>query len=388
MAKYFIDGFKAKGGNHCQTTALRDVFSSKGLDIEEDILFGLGGGLGFIYWYVKSMPSPFIGGRTGGKDELFIRNACKRIGANSELFQTSSSKNAYQKLINILSNGSAAYTFVDMAYLPYLALPNNAHFGGHTIAVFGVNEENNLAYVADRSKREFEIKLSDLNNARSSKYPPFPAKNKLLDIEFPDEIYINEISITNSIKECCDNMIHTPIKNIGLEGIKKWAQIVTKWPESFKGINLFGCLFNTFIYLEIGGTGGGAFRPMYSRFLNKASKISSLSLKESSNDFCELGKIWSEVAYCALPDWWPEFKEVREIMIKKNKFFEDGTDYDPINIMETNSIMDEIIKNACQKMKPEEMNQLLSDLKDKIVLCYEKESEAFNKLKMIVEEYK
>ena len=31
---------------------------------------------------------------------------------------------------------------------------------------------------------------------------------------------------------------------------------VSQWPGQFKGLNLFDCLFNTFIYIEIGGTGG------------------------------------------------------------------------------------------------------------------------------------
>lgn len=386
MSSYVIDDFEVNGGKHCQTTALRDVFSSKGIKIDEETLFGLGGGLGFIYWYVKVMPTPFIGGRTGGKNELFIRNACERINAKSELFQTGSPKKAYEKLISILSKGSAVYTFVDMAYLPYLALPNDAHFGGHTVAVFGVDEEKNLACIADRSKKAFEVNLNDLRAARNSTYAPFPAMNKLLDIEYPSDIEIKKESVISAIKECCNNMQNPPIKNIGLEGMKKWAQLVQKWPDSFKGMNLFGCLFNTFIYLEVGGTGGGAFRPMYSRFLDKASKMANLPLNESRDDFKELGKLWSQIAYSALPNWWPVMKDTRELMIKKNRNFEEGTNYSPEDAMEHNKTMEVMIKNACEEMKSKDLESLLRDLKDNILICYEKEKEAFEKLSSIIEE--
>jgi hypothetical protein len=385
MSSYIIDDFEVKGGKHCQTTALRHVLLSKGIKIDEETLFGLGGGLGFIYWHVKVMPVPFIGGRTGGKNELFLRNACERIGTRYELFQTESPKKAYDKLIGILSNGSAVYTFVDMAYLPYLALPNDAHFGGHTVAVFGVDEEKNLAYVADRSKKAFEVNLNNLRDARNSKYAPFPAMNKLLDIEYPQDIEITNEAIIYAIKECCNNMRNPPIKNIGLEGMKKWAQAVQKWPDFFKGMNLFGCIFNTFIYLEIGGTGGGAFRPMYSRFLDKASKIINLPLNESRDDFEELGKLWSHIAYSALPNWWPVMKDIRELLIKKNRIFEEGTNYSLDDAMEYNKTMEVMIENACEEMKSKDFGSLLSDLKDNILICYEKEKEAFEKLNNIIE---
>ena len=68
-------------------------------------------------------------------------------------------------------------------------------------------------------------------------------------------------------------MLNPPIKNAGLAGIQKWADIIVKWPEQFKGINLFGALMNGFLYIEISGTGGNAFRSMYAQFLEEASSI-------------------------------------------------------------------------------------------------------------------
>ena len=63
--KLMIAGFNQFGGKHCWTTALKSLFDHHGLHLSEEMLFGLGGGIGFIYWYMKMMPAPFIGGRHG-----------------------------------------------------------------------------------------------------------------------------------------------------------------------------------------------------------------------------------------------------------------------------------------------------------------------------------
>lgn len=138
--KLIIQDFNQFGGKHCQTTALKSVLDYHGLYLSEEMLLGLGGGVGFIYWYMKLMPSPFIGTRYG-KVEEFLLNICKRIGAEATLFQTTSVKKGYQELKKILREDEPVYVFVDMPYLPYLALPEMAHFGGHAVVVFGLDEQ-------------------------------------------------------------------------------------------------------------------------------------------------------------------------------------------------------------------------------------------------------
>ena len=55
-------------------------------------------------------------------------------------------------------------------------------------------------------------------------------------------------------------------------------------------------LFTLYIFIEIGGTGGGCFRYMYSRFLKEAMKITgSKSLGEASRMFHKSGKIFTEI---------------------------------------------------------------------------------------------
>ena len=43
-----IEGFEPFVGKHCETSALKRVFDYHGLCLSEDMLFGLGGGIGFL----------------------------------------------------------------------------------------------------------------------------------------------------------------------------------------------------------------------------------------------------------------------------------------------------------------------------------------------------
>ena len=65
-----VQGFDQFGGKHCQTAALKNILDYHGLHFPEEMLLGMGGGIGFIYWSMKRMPAPFIGGRNGKVDEF------------------------------------------------------------------------------------------------------------------------------------------------------------------------------------------------------------------------------------------------------------------------------------------------------------------------------
>ena len=378
--KLIIEGFKQFGGKHCLTAALKNILDYHGLHLSEEMLFGLGGGVGFIYWYMKLMPGPFIGTRYGkGTDPLI--DTCRRMGAKVTIVQTTSPKKGHEELKKLLGEGEPAFVFVDMAYLPYMAIPEKAHFGGHAVVVFGLDEEEATVYISDRGKKPVTVSIEDLKRARSSKFPPFPPKNKLLKIKYPSKIENLEKGIRESIGECCTNMLRPPVKNIGLAGIQKWAHIVLKWPQQFKGLDLFGCLFNVFVYIEIGGTGGSAFRTMYAQFLREASSILDKSdLNEVAEMFEDSGKIWSEIAAAALPDSWPTLKRTRELCVEKNRIFEEQESGALKKMQKINLELDDLMKKAAEDLQEKNLAPLLSGLEQKILECYEAEKKAFQTL--------
>ena len=58
-----IKNFKPFEGQHCETTATGSLLLHQGINLSEPMLFGLGEGLNFIIWNMKTMDFPFIGGR-------------------------------------------------------------------------------------------------------------------------------------------------------------------------------------------------------------------------------------------------------------------------------------------------------------------------------------
>ncbi|MCP4150621.1 MAG: BtrH N-terminal domain-containing protein [bacterium] len=387
--KLIIEDFETIGGKHCQTTALQHILNHAKLPVSEEMLLGLGGGIGFIYWYMKLMPAPFTGTRNGKVDE-FLLNACSRIGAEATLFQTASAKKAYQKVKDILRSGSPAYIFVDMAYLPYLALPEEAHFGGHCVAVFGIDETTDTAYIADNGKHPFSISLEALSQAMGSKHPPFAAKNKILEVKLPSQIPADTLKngIRDSIKNCCENMMNPPITNLGLKGLIKWAKLLKKWPAQFQEMNLLACIFNVFIYIEIGGTGGSGFRPMYARFLKESAQIlNNPALAEVADLFIESGKLWKDIAENALPDSWPTLKEIKDLTYEKGELFDEKDSSSFERMVQINKESSTLMHKAAKELEAARgpvLDTLMETLRQKILLCHDAEEIAIKKLSEVI----
>lgn len=385
MERLVIENFKTFGGKHCQTTALRHILEHHGLHLSEEMLLGLGGGIGFIYWYMKQMPAPFVGGRFGGKYEEFLINICKRIGGSAHLFETTSVKKGHEELKDMLRSGEPVYIYADMAYLPYMAIPEDVHFGSHTVTVFGIEEEKDTVYIADRGKNPVTVTIEDLKKARSSKFPPFQPRNRILKVDTPSEVSHLEKGITEAIKECCHAMLHPPIKNFGLAGMQKWAKIVLKWPEQFTGLNLYGCLMNVYMYIEIGGTGGSSFRPMYAQFLREASSLlDNTGLHEVADLYENSGRIWSEIAEIAFPDSWPTLKRARELMAEKNTIFEEQEPGVLQNMLKINVELDDLMYKTVEEFKEKDVTPLLTEMRQKILELHEIESKAIHRLHEVI----
>jgi hypothetical protein len=50
-----IENVSFPTGQHCETTTLGALLRHEGLELSEPMLFGLGEGLGFIYWDASNM---------------------------------------------------------------------------------------------------------------------------------------------------------------------------------------------------------------------------------------------------------------------------------------------------------------------------------------------
>lgn len=295
-----ISGFRSLTTHHCETGSMRHIYEFNEFPISEDMLLGLGAGVGFIYWHIKGT-LPFYGGRANferpGKIGLETY-AGRRTGVGVESFTTRSSRKAEAALLDSLHSGEPLMLQVDMGYLPYFYLPEEYHFGAHFVVAGGYDPESRNVLLADRDEKLHTVSLEILAQARGSQFKPFPPRNKWYVFNFdkmrppgPGEVY-------DAIHEVTEGMLKPPISNLGVHGIRKAAKQTLKWTESMDREEMRRACFNIYIFIDAeGGTGGGIFRYMYERFLYKAAEITgNQGLAEVGEMLHAIGDTWQQVA--------------------------------------------------------------------------------------------
>jgi hypothetical protein len=298
-----FDNCPALDGYHCQTNSLAKMYHFNNHPLSEEMLFGLGAGMGFIYWKMKFGESTyiFIGGRGNNKD--FFIDVGRRTGVKIDLKSTSSIKRAEASLLEKLEKEEPVMLFGDMGYLPWFEFPEEYHFGGHTFVVCGYDGIN-TALASDMDPKVsglkkgfyYPVTLEQLKKARSSPHKPFPPKNTYLELDFKRFHQPAAGDIYSSIRQTIEFLLHPPIKNIGVKGLRHTAKEILKWPDIFEGFDLRMNLFNIYIFFEIGGTGGGCFRYMYSRFLKEAAQITKNNkLLESAEKMQKAGELYTDI---------------------------------------------------------------------------------------------
>jgi hypothetical protein len=131
---------------------------------------------------------------------------------------------------------------------------------------------------------------------RGSPYKPFPPKNASLEFDFTHFRPPRAEDVWSAINQAIGAQMSPPIKNLGIKGIRHAAKELPKWPTMFNDRELRMNLFSLYIFIEIGGTGGGCFRYMYARFLNEAAALTgSGELAEIAPLLDESGTLFSDV---------------------------------------------------------------------------------------------
>jgi hypothetical protein len=291
------------------SNSIKQVFHFNGYSLSEEMIFGLASGLNFYYSEFKNIPYPLIGGRAKIGD--FEENLACNLGISIDIHTTSSTMKAYKEMKRLIKENMPVIIYVDMNALSYLGMPQDVHFGGHTVVIFGIDEEGGIAYVSDRdsdkkkitlntdekSSDYHQVALAELSRARGSTYRPYPPKNKWLTFDLSGMWNVDQNIIFEAIRETCTVMRCPPLINLGLNGIRHFAQKVKEW-KYFSEENFKRATFNAYIMIdEKGGTGGGAFRRMYGNYLRECATLTGLEALDSiGKEYVTLSEWWDDVA--------------------------------------------------------------------------------------------
>ncbi|NIK59222.1 BtrH N-terminal domain-containing protein [Kribbella shirazensis] len=286
--------------HHCVTGSLKHVYDFHGYPISEELLLGLGAGLGFMYFHFKGT-DPFYGGRAnnaGLRTEGLEKTAGRRTGVAVASRSTSSARVAQVELRRLLVAGEPVLVYVDMGFLPYFDLPAGYHFGGHVVVVAGYDPTTGQVLISDRDEEFHLVDWDVLEKARASTYRPFPPRHTWYTFDFSRAREPRSADVRAAIAEVCEGMLTPPIANFGVSGIRKAIQETMRWPDSLDTDALRRACFNTALLIDArGGTGGGIFRYMYARFLDEAAVITGEErLRDLGSELNAIGDLWEDVA--------------------------------------------------------------------------------------------
>ncbi len=325
--KIILDFEHFGNGKNCQSSAMVRLMRHMGYEISEPMLVGIASGMGFIYWFMKMMTYPVIGGMNRSDCRKFpgiLGKAARRLGGDFESIYTKSVKKAHVFLKDTLRQDQPGLVCVDMAYLDHLLTGDDDHFGEHNILVYGIDESQDLTYISDRFHGTTTMALSQLQKARASKFPPFPAVNQMVRFSFPEELTPLEEIIPSALRENIDAMLNPPISNAGVKGMVKWSKQLGKYPKIIPdNKNLAHALMMHYIYIETGGSGGAIFRQIFTDFLREAGNlIQSDQMLKAADEYADIVQVWRGIANGLLPEEYPALNEIRTIQWSINQKLE------------------------------------------------------------------
>ncbi|MBG87359.1 MAG: lantibiotic ABC transporter [Verrucomicrobiales bacterium] len=284
-----VEGFESYEGVHCETVAAGALLQHRGIKLSEPMLFGIGEGLGYIFWRIPGMKFPFIGGRN--RPDALLGSICRNLGIKLESTQTKSVKKAWQTVVNYLEKGIPVGLKLNSEHLGYLDTP--LHLGCHYVAMYGCDESD--AYLIDAVPGgRVTVSLENLARARAAR-GSMSSNHRTVVLEAACGGHALDKSVRAAIKANAEFHLHPPDRSIGVEGIRKTAYELKRWFGRSEDVARDFCGLAKI--MEEGGTGGAFFRNLYRDFLKESFEaLGHPALERAHQFFIEIAEKWSRVS--------------------------------------------------------------------------------------------
>jgi hypothetical protein len=298
-ARRMVPGYRHIPGNHCGSTALRNLLAFHGVDLSEEMALGLGAGVSFYYVALDGQtPSRFTNGRVGRLEEQFV----ELTEAPIRLATFDDPGSSWEAARAAVEAGRPAILLTDLYYLDHYG--KSAHFPGHAVVLAGYDAET--AYLSDTSFGELQrTALESLARARHGKHPIFPLEGHMLTLREGGELGDVREAAPRAIERNARQMLEPPLGEFeGLPALRRFAAEVGDWPQRLGDWQW--CARFCYQVIERRGTGGGNFRLMYSRFLEEVGSEGAALAAEAAGRWTALAETLltaSEIAQ-AEPELW------------------------------------------------------------------------------------
>jgi hypothetical protein len=270
-----VAGYRHRPGNHCGSTALRNLLAFGGTRISEEMALGLGAGLSFYYVALEdSSPSRFTNGRVGRLEEQFV----ELTGAPIRLDTFGDEAAAWEAARRSVDAGSPPILITDLYYLDYYG--TSARFPGHAVVLAGYDSES--AYLSDAAFEGLQrTSLEGLARARHGRHPVFPLDGHMFTLVDGADVGDLARSAGAAIERNARQMLEPPLGEFeGLPALRRFAADVGEWPDELEDWRW--CARFCYQVIERRGTGGGNFRLMYSRFLEEVGSDQAIQASDAA----------------------------------------------------------------------------------------------------------
>ncbi|HEX7244713.1 MAG TPA: BtrH N-terminal domain-containing protein [Solirubrobacterales bacterium] len=297
MPTVTVPGYAHTPGHHCGSTALRNLLAFHGAEISEEMAFGLGAGACFYYVTIEdASPTRWFNGRTARLEENFD----ELTGAALELrtFELDDD-GAWEAARAEVDAGNPVLLLTDLYYLDHYG--NSAHFPGHAVVLAGYDEE--FAHLSDTGFEELQTttRLEDLDKARHSQHPAYPLSGHMFTASGAVGQEQLRAAIPAAIERAATAMLEPEFREFsGLGAVDRLAEEAGSWPEVAEDWQW--CARFGYQVIERRGTGGGAFRLMYSRFLEEAGRPEAPLAAEAAARWTDLAEDFRAASESERPD--------------------------------------------------------------------------------------
>jgi hypothetical protein len=302
-------GFPHRLGGHCGSGALRDLLEFHRLDygrgaLSEGFVFGVAGGLGFLFVGVPGMRPPlYVVGRCAEMEQQFASH----LGLGLQVRETDDPLEAWELVKREIDAGRPPMVWADIGHLEYLRV--RMHNTRHDIVVVDYDESEGFAVVADNDRAELQrCSLASLARARDSRAFPGANRHRAFLYDFRGPLRDPDVAVRDGVARAVSNMrsagqqLDGFMGAHGLLGVEAFSESYERWPAVFDG-ELKSAMQALVVFILKAGTGGAMFRSLHASFLRDAGELLSDGLlADCAEAYAELAQRWRELAAVAGAD--------------------------------------------------------------------------------------
>ena len=232
-APQMVPGYRHLPGNHCGSTALRNLLAFHGVEISEEMALGLGAGVSFYYVPLDGQsPSRFTNGRVGRLEEQFVELTG---GADPRSRPSTSPDASWEAARAAVDAGRPALLLTDLYYLDHYG--SSAHFPGHAVVLAGYDDE--VAYLSDTGFEELQTTAArEPRPGPPRQAPGVPARRPHAHGRRgrPSSRDVRAAP-ARAIERNARQMIEPPLGEYeGLPALRRFAAEVGDWPQRARGL--------------------------------------------------------------------------------------------------------------------------------------------------------